>query len=63
MCFVFEIIVSELPPNFGNTSAMLSFFLKFGKFNIDFKNAEKNRGKPFVFEIIEFELVAINCIY
>ena len=26
MCFVFEIIVSELPPDFGNTSAILSFF-------------------------------------
>ena len=49
---------------FGNISAIrVIFFAKCSKFNIDFKNADKNRGKLFVFEIITFELVALNCLY
>ena len=50
--------------NFGKTSAMRSpFFKKCSKFKLDFKNAEKNKKKFFVFEIIASELVALNCLY
>ena len=50
--------------NFGKTSAMRAIFVfKQSEFKLDFKNAEKKAEKCFVFEVIESELVMLNCLY
>ena len=50
--------------NLRNTSAMRVIFVwKSSKFNVNFKNGEKNCEKSFVSELIVSELVALNCLY
>ena len=42
-----------------------SFFGKFSKFNVDFKNAKKKKMEKrfLVSEIIASEIAAVNCFY
>ena len=55
--------VSEIP-NFENEKLSgSSFFSKFIKFNLDFKNAAKSQKNVTFSEIIASELVSLNCLY
>ena len=52
--------------NFRNTEAMrliYFYFSKCSKFNVDSKNAIKIDKKFLIFQIIAFELVAVNSLY
>ena len=50
--------------NLENTKSMtVTFFSKFLKFNLDFKNAAKTEKRFFVSEKIASELVSLNNLY
>ena len=53
-----ESVISELQKLLGS-----SFFSKWLKFNLDFKNAAKNWVNFFGSQIIASELVSLNCLY
>ena len=53
-----ESVTSEIQKLSGT-----SFCSKYSKFNLDFKNAAKNRKKCFVLEIIASGLVSLNRLY
>ena len=53
-----EFVISAIQKLWGS-----SFFSKYLKFNLDFKNVGKNLEKVFLSEVIASEFVSLNSLY